>query len=113
MRGRCYVELVNGQPVRILKHFGHPSYPDGVITEWPRVDCVRGIREAVYRRAEGYCERCGTRVTRKTGEMDEKILRSLGGEISLENSWLLCHSCHTGHPDSKHGNRRWGGRRKY
>lgn len=110
MRNRCYVELVNGQPVRILRHYGPPKH-GGEITEWPRYDSVRAIRDAIFRRSKAECEKCGKRMTSKQMHMHERISRGSGGEISLANSIGICYDCHLG-PDGAHGNRRWGGRRE-
>jgi 5-methylcytosine-specific restriction endonuclease McrA len=40
-------------------------------------------------------------------EMNEKKIKSLGGEVSLENCEALCRSCHQTGPDAFHANRRW------
>jgi 5-methylcytosine-specific restriction endonuclease McrA len=115
-RGRCFVELVDGNPIRVFRNGAMArvsnAYNEDRVREWPRIDAVRAIRTEVFKRANNQCERCGSRLTWNNGEMDEKIPRGQGGEISIENCWLLCHGCHQGHPNSKHGNRIWGGRRE-
>lgn len=111
-RNRCLVELSrDGQVVRIFRHrwqaVQSPAYDLGLVTEWPRFDATGSVRKQVYLRANGECERCGERITYKNGEMDEKVSRGEGGEVSLDNCWMLCHSCHTGENDySEHGYRR-------
>lgn len=116
MRGRCWVEIgPNKEPVRIFRSRAaavtFPVNEPNYIADWPRYDAVHSIRVQVYERADWLCERCGKLVTFKTGEMDEKVSRGEGGEISLQNCWLLCYDCHQGHTFSEHGERRWGGQK--
>lgn len=81
----------------------------GDLGKWPRAKAVAAIRQAVYQRSDGECERCGRPITWKTMQLHERMPKSLGGEVSLSNCWALCHGCHQERPDSEHGNRRWGG----
>jgi len=67
-----------------------------------RAQAVVEIRWQVLCRAEFECERCCAPLTWTTMEMNEKIFRSHGGEISLENCEALCHNCHQGKPYSVH-----------
>jgi len=109
-RQRCLVELgADGQPIKIFKHRWQAARCENV-GEWPRADAVFVIRQQVFKRANGLCERCGARLTWKTMQMDEKVSKGEGGLVSLDNCWALCYGCHQGNRDSEHGERRWGGR---
>lgn len=113
-RNRVYVELVNGYPIRIFRGRTFavlsPAYAEGRVGEWPKKDAVAVVRKIVFERSQGECERCGEITTERSGEMHEMVPRGHEGEVSVENSWFICNSCHTGHKDSFHGNRRWGGK---
>ena len=59
----------------------------------PSRKAVGAVREKVSQRKDGLCECCGFRA----GEsMHERKPRSLGGEISVENSHWVCGSGTTG-----------------
>lgn len=74
----------------------------------PKIDAVREIRMQIFKRSCGKCEfDCGNNISWDSMELHEKIPRGKHGEISLQNSVALCHNCHTGSPDSAHGDRRW------
>lgn len=99
------------RPVCILKNLyigAEDSYH--YCKQMPRSEAVQMIRQAVFKRSDGECERCGTTITWKTMQMHERVHKSQGGEVSLSNCWALCHGCHQGRPDSEHGDRRFGGR---
>ena len=58
-------------------------------------------RTAVWKRAQGKCERCGARVERsvdslKAGHVHHRQFRSLGGKDDPKNLELLCVPCHKG-----------------
>ena len=74
------------------------------IVEMDRMRAVVHIRRRVYARAKGRCEKCNETLTPMTAHMDEKVSRGEGGNISLDNCWLLCSNCHTG-PTGEHSNR--------
>ena len=107
----------DNRPIRIFRTKDWRDLPEGMYTQMTKAEAVGSIREQVFERArvEGpgssgdwfECERCGRRITPGTGEMHETTPRGKGGEQSLENCEALCHQCHTGSPDSAHGNRRW------
>ena len=82
-----------------------PAPPPRKIGQMKRNEAVCDIRTQVFARAKWRCERCGKPLTYKTGHMDERVAKSEGGEVSLDNCWLLCYDCHIGRPDSEHGNR--------
>jgi 5-methylcytosine-specific restriction endonuclease McrA len=101
--------MKNGQPFRIFrsdKAAVLASLAGCRVQEMQRYIAIGCIRELVRIRAGDACERCGTMLTSATGEMHETLPRGKGGEISLANSEWLCHDCHTGRPDSAHGDRR-------
>jgi 5-methylcytosine-specific restriction endonuclease McrA len=112
----------NGLPIRIFRTKDWRLLPAEKVQVMDRGAAVGLIRKQVFERArvEGprsfgdwfECERCGRRISLGTGEMNEKRPKGkaggkTGGEVSLENCEALCHQCHTGSPDSAHGNRRW------
>jgi 5-methylcytosine-specific restriction endonuclease McrA len=57
------------------------------------------IRLILAERADGCCEMCGGNGFPFGLHPHEKIFRSQGGEMSLENSIVLCQACHA----PKHG----------
>lgn len=72
--------------------------------EMDRARAVVHIRSKVYARAKGRCEKCNETLTPNSAHMDEKVSRGEGGNISLDNCWLLCSNCHIG-PTGEHSNR--------
>jgi len=99
-RGRAYVEFSEtGKPIRVFRNEFTASTSEawkaGRVKEYPRKDAVAGIRIQIFERAKNACENCSKLLTFNTMQMDEKIPRSKGGEISLTNSQALCHKCHT------------------
>ena len=54
------------------------------------------IRKQIYERQNGFCNDCGKQLTLKQTHCHEKIFRSQGGKMSLDNSVGLCYSCHVG-----------------
>ena len=101
----------NGLPCRIFRDASWKTCDSIQIMD--RGKAVGAIRAQVFDRAEtedssSYeCERCGRTIRWENFEMHETIPKGSGGEVSLENCEALCHQCHTGSPDSAHGNRRW------
>ena len=104
-RHRVFVILDpdTGKPTRILRRADFKMSGPAPI-EWPRTDAVRSIRQQVYER-DKECQRCGKPLTWATGHLDEKVSRGEGGEISLDNCWMLCARCHILSPTSEHSNR--------
>lgn len=104
-RNRVFVELKDGVPVRILKK---PRYSDVDVKEWPRSDAISAIRHQIFVRTNGQCEYCGETILEngslyKRMHMHETKLRSLGGDISVENSVGICYNCHVGKDGSHPG----------
>ena len=107
----------NGLPKRIFRDKQWLDFPSNTVVSMDRSEAVKIIREQVFDRCHVYildagydfheCERCSKSINWMTMEMHERIPKGKGGEVSLENCEALCHSCHTGSPDSAHGNRRW------
>ncbi len=85
--------------------------PDDQTTTMTKAQAVSFIRTRVYERSRSLvgagCERCGRHITWDTMEMNERIPKGSGGEVSLTNCEALCHNCHQVGPDSAHGDRRW------
>lgn len=86
----------------------------GTLFTCPKKDAIAAIWESLWTRAAGKCEYCGGKITRTgwtKGEMHEEKHRSMGGEISLANSRLICRDCHRNDPRG-HKDRRpqWSGK---
>ncbi len=54
------------------------------------------IRKQLWDRCEGCCEKCGRAAYWPGLAPHEKVFRSHGGEMSLDNSEMLCIQCHGG-----------------
>lgn len=96
-----------GLPIRIFRNKDWRLLPEEEVAILTKQEAVGKIRQAVYHRSNSFCERCGRRITWDSLEMHETLPKGKGGEVSLENCEALCHQCHTGSPDSAHGDRRW------
>ena len=57
--------------------------------EFPAKVCV-----AAFERAKGHCEGCGAKLQVGRFHYDHIIADGLGGEPTLSNCAVLCHSCH-------------------
>src|SRR5215831_1071255 len=104
-RNRVYVEIdpATQLPVRILKGVrGWFSLPVERQAEWPKKDATEQIRRQVWERAGKNCEKCGKPVSWSGMHMHERLHRSKGGEVSVENGWCLCYDCHI---PEEHANR--------
>jgi 5-methylcytosine-specific restriction endonuclease McrA len=102
----------NGLPTRIFGDKSWRDFPPDDVRIMDRAHAVGAIRAQVWDRSENEegwheCERCSRLIAWDSFEMNEKIPKGSGGEVSLENCEALCHACHQGGPDSAHGNRRW------
>ena len=101
-----------GLPCRIFRNKDWRKLPSDLVLTMTKAEAVGAIRLRVYHRSrheltDAECERCGRHITWDTMEMNEKKLKSLGGEVSMENCEALCASCHRTGPDAHHGDRRW------
>lgn len=109
----------HGLPIRIFrKDKKWLQCPEGKLHKMRKADAVGIIRLLVFSRSggsvcegetvmRGKCEECEHPITWESFEMHEKMFKGRGGEVSLENCLGLCHDCHQGSPNSKHGDRRW------
>lgn len=107
-RGMAHIELRDGKPYRIFrsaKAWAAAGARDVKISVMARVDAVREIRWQLYKQ-DTHCQWCGADISWEGCQMHEVVPRGDGGEISLENSTLLCYDCHQGRTDSAHGNRK-------
>ena len=61
------------------------------------IENEKPIREALYKRANGRCEKCGRLESQSIGGLHphEKQFRSHMGKMSISNSRMLCHVCHS------------------
>lgn len=64
---------------------------------------IAEIRREIYTRQKGQCLWCGKLLGWRQAHLHEKLERSKGGKISLQNSIILCYGCHI---DKAHGNRK-------
>jgi hypothetical protein len=107
-RGMAHVELQDGRVHRIFRS-GKAWAVAGVlgrtISVMPRVDAIRQIRRTLWARCNE-CAWCGEVVDWNACQMHEIVPRGKGGDISMENSIILCYDCHQGREDSAHGNRK-------
>jgi hypothetical protein len=107
-----WVEHKNTKIVRIFRNakaiIAAKKYEDDFLSgdqlgQVPRNYAIREIRRQIYDRQEGRCLYCPKLITWAGGHMHEKVPRGKGGEISLENSVMLCADCHL---NQEHGNRK-------
>ena len=61
------------------------------------------LREMVYSRCSGYCEKCGQRLP-ESWALHHRQLKSRGGKDVVENFVALHHGCHNLNTDSVHFN---------
>lgn len=110
-RNTVWIERVDGKIIRIFRGTNGDEWKLamllGTLETCPKKDAVSAIWEALFERSAGKCEYgCGRTITRSgwnKGEMHEEIHRSMGGEISLANSKMICRSCHR---NVAHGDRK-------
>jgi 5-methylcytosine-specific restriction endonuclease McrA len=113
MSKQVHVQIgLNGLPIRIFRDKSWRDLPKDQVQIMDKAHAVYAIRAQVWDRCEtedGWyeCERCGRLIGWDSFEMNEKIPKGSGGEVSMDNCEALCHPCHQGNPDSAHGNRRW------
>jgi 5-methylcytosine-specific restriction endonuclease McrA len=109
-KSMVFVEFDGTNIIRIIrKHTEVYSLPPERVQQVAKSVAVGEIRRQVVARAGGQCEHCGKRLTPGVGEMNEKIPKGRGGEVSLDNCEFLCYPCHQG-KNGVHGDRFWGGR---
>jgi hypothetical protein len=96
-RNRVYVEIdpATQLPVRILKGLrGWFDLPVERQGEWPKKDATEAVRRQVWIRAGKNCDKCGKPISWQLMHLHERVPRSQGGEVSVENGWALCYDCH-------------------
>jgi len=62
----------------------------------------KNLREAVYRRSGGYCERCGIPLNPDDWALHHRKLKSRGGKDEIVNLLALHHQCHNAGTSSVH-----------
>ena len=97
----------NGLPIRIfLSRKLACADPSLDIWEMRRGAAIKIIREQVFARSRGRCEKCGAGIVWESMEMHERDPRGMTshvrGEYSMANSLAVCRTCHR----SAHANRR-------
>lgn len=116
---KCWVELgpCGCWPIRIFRNrvdaVTSDAYDKNIVSQWARKDATEAIRRQVFARADGHCDRCGKAITSGQMHMHERVFRSHGGEVSLENCWALCKKCHTGEKYSEHPGVLWSEKVKH
>ena len=64
---------------------------------------AKQLREQVFERCQGYCEKCGGPLP-ETWALHHRKLRSQGGKDVVENFVALHHACHNMGTDAVHFN---------
>lgn len=64
---------------------------------------IDNLREIVYKRCKGYCEKCGLPLT-DSWALHHRKLKSRGGKDEVSNFLALHHKCHNTGTDSVHLN---------
>jgi 5-methylcytosine-specific restriction endonuclease McrA len=95
-RNRCYVEINTETklPIRILRHFEF-KLPVERLAEWPKIEAERAIKRQLLAKQGDQCLFCGATIN-MSAHLHERKFRSQGGEVSLENSVVICAKCHIG-----------------
>lgn len=62
------------------------------------------VRELLFERCGGYCEKCGRSLQKDSWAAHHRLLRTHGGKGIAENGLACHHSCHNGATDSIHKN---------
>ena len=62
------------------------------------------LRELVWARCKGYCEKCGKPLLNDSYALHHRKLKSRGGKDEVENLVALHHTCHNTATDSIHLN---------
>jgi len=64
----------------------------------------KALRELVWSRCKGYCEKCATPLFYDSYALHHRKLKSRGGKDEVENLVALHHACHNTGTDSVHLN---------
>ena len=81
-------------PIRIFRNKKAAMASSSFVALCLRSVAVSEIRHQIFLRSKGNCELCSATVTEQSGHMHEMHHRGKGGEISLENSMMICVKCH-------------------
>ncbi len=82
------------------------AFTSRAVFQMDRTVAVKSIRHQLWLRSHGVCDLCGSPINEQTCHMHEQKHRGRGGEISLDNSVMICVKCHKyAHRDR---NPRWG-----
>lgn len=65
-------------------------------------DQKQEIRKQIFERQGGLCNDCGKQITLAQMHCHERVFRSQGGKMSLENSIGLCADCHNMGKNARH-----------
>jgi 5-methylcytosine-specific restriction endonuclease McrA len=107
MNKRVWVQMeLELYPVRIFRTHKAAIESGTHIQHMDRAEAVRSIRDRLWLLSESQCMWCGFPVSYENFHMHEVVPRGAGGEISLENSVVICAECHIIGPDAAHSNRR-------
>lgn len=55
---------------------------------------MKALREQLWQRCGGYCEKCGSTLNPNNWALHHRKLRSQGGQDAIENVVALHHKCH-------------------
>ena len=111
MSGVAHIEMRDGLVWRIFRNRKAASVA-GItcqISVMAKVDAERIIKKQLWELAKGKCTWCGADVPLVGGglynnsHIHEQNPRGRGGEVSMENSIILCYDCHM---NVAHGNRK-------
>lgn len=114
MKNPAWVKIsgVTKLPVLIFRTvraaLNNEAYELGLVVQIEFAAAVESIRRQVFVRDDWQCTHCGESITwdgPRKGHMHERVWRSKGGEISVENSTTLCQSCHEHNLVAGHGKR--------
>jgi hypothetical protein len=97
------LEVFKRQSEAIRAFTTYPSMME--LVEMDRAEAVGMIRHDLFIKQKARCIACNKIVTEEQAHMHERVHRGQGGNISIDNSEILCSTCHIG-PDGAHGNRR-------
>ena len=96
MRKLVWIERdpISARPIRIFRSKSAAMGEGRTARLMPYYAAVFAIRHQLWERSGGFCELCAAPITEILSQMHEQKHRGQGGEISLENSVLICGVCH-------------------
>ena len=69
-----------------------------------QVDFSQEVRELLFARCHGYCEKCSYSLQKDNWCAHHRLLRKHGGKGTVQNGLAVHHSCHNTSTDSIHLN---------